>query len=178
MDQYLTRLMSIMEPPSKPRDCNVDWERLEGAVGMRYPAHFKEFVGVYGGSVWCDHVCPLYSTANSAAEVKRFIRTVKDNLTPLHDNMYTIKPFKRIEVPLFPDKGGLFPFMVDYSSSLYCWKAVSDNPDDWPTFCWMRGPIEVFERTTIAQMLVNWLMRRPPMRTLWGDLDDLPPGRV
>ena len=62
MDAALQRLTKRFPPPSNPRYADVDWTRLESAVGLTYPSSFKEFVATYGGSIWFDNVAPLYCT--------------------------------------------------------------------------------------------------------------------
>ena len=70
MDSSLQQLMGKMPPPTDPRHRMSIWSRLESAVGITYPTSFKEFVEVYGGSVWFDNVCPFFSEATTDDEVK------------------------------------------------------------------------------------------------------------
>jgi hypothetical protein len=52
------------------------------------------------------------------------------------------------------------------------------DPDRWPVVCWLKGPVRVLERMTITKMILGWLERRPCMRTVWGDVNDLDPARM
>jgi len=176
VDNDLQRLIAKMPPPARPRFRDVDWGRLEAAVGLTYPVSFKEFIGVYGGCVWCDAFSPFYSQARTTADAKDFLNSVKEKLIALQSNMYD-GDSNKIEIPLYPTTGGLFPFMIDYSSSLYCWRTDRKDPDKWPIVCWFTGTVLVLEKMTISKMLLEWLDRKPRMIDVWGDVNDLPPER-
>ena len=150
---------------------------MEKAVEIQYPASFKEFVGLYGGSVWFDNVVPIFIEAKSDAEVKDYLRSVDDNLKPLQNKVFDEK-LRPIKVPIYPEKGGLFPFLVDYSSNLFCWETKDEDPEKWPVYCWLRGPTFVLRKTTIAKMILEWLDHKPQMVKVWGDIRDYEPERI
>jgi hypothetical protein len=177
MDDYLQRLMQRIPPPTNVPDRDVDWSRLEAAVNLTYPVSFKDFIGVYGRCVWFDHICPLFTTARSDADLKQFRQSVDAKLKPVKANTRD-KRFKKIDVSVYPSQGGLFPFMVDYSSSLYCWQTDQSNPNAWSIVCWFTGQLVVLENTTIPKMILDWLERNPVMVNLWGDYTELPPDRI
>ena len=126
MDQALRKLVLRLPPPAPLPGTDVDWERLEHLIGLNYPESFKEFVQTYGDCVWFDNAAPLYSRARSDVEAKEFLRQVSRNLAPLRGNMYD-DDFSKISMPLYPEIGGLFPFMVDYGSNLFCWHTTSNH---------------------------------------------------
>ena len=68
--------------------------------------------------------------------------------------------------------------MADIDGPEYCWRTESTNPNRWPVYCWMRGPITVLNNTTISAMLLGFLERLPQMIRLWGDVRDYDPGRI
>lgn len=167
-----------MPPPENPRHCDVDWAAVEKTIGLTYPATFKEFVGVYGGSIWCDHFGPFYA-AGPLQNLKKFKRTVADRLKWLEGNMYVFDTGRRkIDLPLYPSAGGLFPFAHDFSGSLYCWQTSSMDPGEWPIVCWFQSSIVVLNDMTIGKMLWDWLDGAPRMVDLWGDIRELPPERI
>jgi hypothetical protein len=176
MDSALKSLVKKIPPPPDPRFRDVDWASLESAVGLSYPPSFKEFIGVYGGSVWFDNICPFYTEAKTDKEVKDFLRSVRENLKTLEGNLYD-EHFTKVEMPLYPEEGGLFPFMVDYSSNLFCWETERKDPDKWPVVCWLRGPVVVLENTTIARMILDFLERKPHTIKIWGDINLYEPER-
>jgi len=177
MDSALKRLLKKMPPPRRLRDSDVDWHRLEATVGLGYPSSFKEFIGAYGACRWFDHASPYYSTAKTDAEAKKFVRRVMEVLKPLMNRMRD-ENGDEVRMALYPEEGGLLPFMVDYGGSVYCWKTDRTKLADWPIVCWLMGPVIMLEKTTIAQMMLEWLERKPRMVDLWGDPNDLPPDRL
>jgi hypothetical protein len=91
--------------------------------------------------------------------------------------MYDDK-FDRMKLPLYPDVGGLFPFMIDYSGSLYCWRTERNDPSEWPVICWFTGQIAALGKMSIAAVLLGWLERRPKIAMLLGDVGELPEERL
>ena len=170
MDPALNRLTKLVPPPADPPFRAVDWVRLEAGLGVTYPTSFKEFVGVYGGCVWFDRLGPFYSPAKTRADVTRFGRAVRRRLEYLEGNLYD-EHYRPIDLPLYPEPGGLFPFMMDrHTSAQYFWRTGRGDPDRWPVVCWFKGPVRVLEGMTLAKMLLDWLERRPRMVKVWGDV--------
>ena len=174
MKSEIDQLIEILPPPKEVPNQIVDWDKLEKAVGLIYPNSYKEFIAVYGACCWFDDFVPLYSTANSDEEISDYLDTVKDNLLYLRRNMTDNQGNEWKKVPVYPTKNGLFPFMIDYSSGLYCWKTDSGDPDKWPIIYWFGGPYEILQNMTIAGMFLSYLKREPPMLKHWGDINDLP----
>lgn len=177
MDTSLKKLIELMPPPKKARGKKTDWERLESALGLTYPKAFKEYVAVYGGSVWFDNLSPYYSEAKSTREIKVFIRHLQKRLKDLNGNMYD-NNWQEVDLPLWPNVGGLFPFMIDYSGCQYLWATKSGDPEKWPVVLWQTGAIINLGRITLAQMILGWLQRTPRMRKVWGDINDFEPSRI
>ncbi len=180
MDTALKVLIDRMPPPPNPRDQDVEWVRLENRIGLQYPDSYKEFVTTYGGTVWCDNWCPFYTTAHTDKDVDEFLASVSQNLEPMRGNMVQkgSKEPGRLNLPLYPEGGGLFPFMVDYSSGLYCWKTSDRNPNKWPVICWMHCQVTELRGISIAGMFLEWLERKPRMMNLWEDVKKYPPERI
>lgn len=166
MDAALQQLMKRMPPPTNPPFSDVDWERVEGVIKLRYPSSFKEFIGAYGSSIWFDNLSAFYCS-EKFEDPKQFLTRVELNLEPLRTNMYDER-FNRIELPLYPESGGLFPFLVDYSSNLFCWRTEREDPNKWPVVFWNCGPIITMEKMTIAKMILEWLERKARMVRVWG----------
>lgn len=177
MDPALKRLIKKMPPPEKVPNKDVDWSLLENGLGLKYPDAFKEFVGVYGSSVWCDHFSPFYDLGESEKGVKAFVKAVKGKLKPLSGNMFDEK-HKAVVLPLFPDGAGLFPFMIDYSSSLYSWNTENKDPNKWPIVCWLTGQIVILEEMSISKLLLEWLEAKPALAKILGDASELPSERL
>jgi len=169
LEPALRRLIKRISPPTNPRFSNVDWARLEKGIKLPYPPSFKEFVKVYGGSIWFDNLSLLYTEAKSATEVIKFVKSVSDTLRCLQSNMYDAS-FQRVDLPLYPSEGGLFPFISDYGGGIGCWKADHGDPEKWSVFYWVQGPLVNLKRTTIAKMILGFLEAKPDMIKIWGDV--------
>src|SRR5262245_25972926 len=111
MDRALRKLMKLMPPLKRQRHTKVNWQLLEEQVGLPYPQSFKDFVSIYGSSHWFDKLLPFYSCAPRVQAVKEYIKSVRKKLKPLVENMYD-EQFNKLDIPLYPEKGGLFPFMA------------------------------------------------------------------
>jgi hypothetical protein len=178
MDNDLKKLMKRMPPPADPPMSRVDWKRLEAAIQISYPTSFKEFIGAYGGSVWCDNFSPFCSEAKSDRAINSYLQTVNDKIGTLRSMTMYDADANEIHLPLYPEPGGLFPFMIDYSSSIYCWKTDRKSSNEWPIVCWFTGNTVILEQMTISKMFLDWLERKPKMRDVWGDVNDLPLDRL
>lgn len=158
MDEALRKLQKLLPPPKGQRQTKVNWTRLEKHVGLTYPDSFKEYVGVYGSARWFDKFLPFYDTAQTTKEVQAFLKSVWGKLSYLVGNIYDAN-FTPLEVPLYPEVGGLFPFMADIDGPLYCWLTKNKDPNCWPIYCWNTGPFIVFRNMTVSGVLLRFLQR-------------------
>jgi hypothetical protein len=168
MEAALDRLVRLVPPAEKPPGAKTEWAQLEAAIGLKYPDSFKEFAGVYGLTVWFDNFSPFFGEAKTAADAKKFLRSVQKRLGFLKGNMYD-ESFRPTPIPLYPAAGGLFPFGMDYSGNQYLWLTERADPDRWPIVVWQMGQLAILEKMTVAKMLLGFYERRKPMRDLWGD---------
>jgi hypothetical protein len=127
-----------MPPPANLLHADVHWPKVENAVGLTYPSSFKEYVATYGACVWFDNFSPFYDLGLSDANLVEFVKRIKKKLKWLVDNIYDER-FNQLDIPLYPSEGGLFPFAIDYSSNLFCWRTEHSDPDKWPIVCWLTG---------------------------------------
>ncbi len=169
--------MKVMPPLKEQRHTKVNWERLEKHVGLTYPDSFKGFVSVYGSSHWFEMLLPFYSTARTVRLVQEYVKSVGEKLRWLAGNTYDAKRNK-LDLPLYPEEGGMFPFIEDIDGPMYCWLTEAKDPNRWPVYCWMRGPITVLPDATISGMFLGFLERSPRMVQLWGDVQDYEPERI
>ena len=182
MNTALVELVKRIPPPTDLNEAVVDWTLLESALGFSYPASFKEFISTYGHCTWFDHAKPIYSTAQSGEEVDEFVARMEKKVSPLRGEIFIYDKKKKgreqVDLPLFPDKGGLFPFMNDFSGSFYCWLTKDKNPEKWPVVCCFSSQVNIIEDLSVPEMFLEWLDRKPRMVDLWGDVDDLPAERI
>jgi hypothetical protein len=179
MDTALQNLMEAMPPPRRPRSTKVQWPKLEERVGLRFPESFKEYVAVYGGSIWFDNWSPLYVTAKTTDEINGYLRTVSEYTSHMKGRMVKWGKFsEKLDLPLYPEKGGLLPFMIDYSGGMYSWKTAGSDPDCWSVVCRIDSQIAELRKITISGMFLEFLGRSRRMRKVWGDVNDLEPHRI
>jgi hypothetical protein len=129
MTPDLTKLTRLMPVPDFVRDQMVNWGKLEKAVGLQYPASFKEFVGAYGTLRWFVRWCPVCCTAKSRSEIKGYL-----DLCAVILDRFDSARFDDDWQPLathpkkYPETGGLFPFMASCDGDEYSWVTKGD-PD-------------------------------------------------
>tara|TARA_R110002049_G_scaffold307408_1_gene507814 strand:+ start:1053 stop:1628 length:576 start_codon:yes stop_codon:yes gene_type:complete len=177
MDEQLTRLTQLMPPPSTLYYKNVDWEDIEKKIGIKYPTSFKEYIGVYGESVWFDTYSPFYPDSSADDAIEDFLKTTDYYLSFLRETICTekrSKPFKKEDYIPFPEQGCFFPFMIDYNGSYYYWKTDSADPERWPIIVGPYGHYTIIENTSISKMFTSFIEGCNPMNSFWGDFENLP----
>jgi hypothetical protein len=174
MQTVMQRLIDKLPPPANVKKAVVDWGRLEATLGFAYPPSFKEFVRVYGSCRWCDFLAPFYSTAETDEEVAGFLEMVSSAFGLLDGLLYD-QDYQPISLPKYPEKGGIFPYMMDQNGGIYFWKTGDGDPDRWPTICWFMGPTIVLENKTLPQIMLDWLTGEPYAVEYFGDLSSFPP---
>ena len=177
MTTPLEQLLARFPPPAKPRFTPVKWSKLEVALGFCYPTSFKEFIDVYGGCVWFDNLSPMYSQARTKKEVDKFLQVVEQKCNQDRGNFYDEK-FKPISPAFYPERGGLFPFLIDYGGNEYFWDTKSADPDLWPIVQSHAGWMKLYPPMSIPELILKWLGRDPQMLKMWGDVSKWPVERI
>lgn len=177
MSDSLQRLSERMMPHDGQEGTHVDWRLLEDHLGIAYPQSFKDYIAIYGCATWFDKVLPIYATPATPADVEEFRGDIAEWLKWTEGNTYD-ENYKELELPHYPSPGGLFPFLNDIDGPLCFWRTLDSNPDRWPVYCWMRGPVSILTNMTISDMLLGYIERRPEMVKLWGDYEDQEPHRL
>jgi hypothetical protein len=136
MDLALIRLMEVLPPPKAPVDRDVNWKVHEEALGLTFPTYFKELIGAYGACIWFDNYSILYPAPHDYKTADSFRTAVQGKLELLQDYGVSDEDGNPIDPPLYPEPGGLFPFMASSDGPNYFWKMESKNPDKWPMFLW------------------------------------------
>lgn len=174
MNETLQELTQRFPPPANPRGTPTNWENIEHALKICYPASFKEFIDVYGGCVWFSNISPFFRQGLTEEEAGEFPEKVNELCNNEKGNTYNEEgePFSP---PFYPDKGGLFPFLVDYGGNIYYWDTHSNNPDEWPIVKSHGGWMTQHPCMSIPTMILKWLERDPQMIEMWGDVEKKPP---
>ena len=173
IDLALRELIELMPPTELLPFEKVDWEKLEERVGLRYPKSFKEYVSVYGGSSWCDWWHPFFNEAEDSKSLDEFMETMSYHITIMRDKDLC-KSEEETALPLYPERGGLLPFLIDFDNISYCcWKTTNANPDKWPVAFVIGWDVVELRGITMAGMILEWLRRSTRMRKVWGDVKDV-----
>lgn len=161
----ITQLTELLPPPKGVGGRNTNWPQVEKAIKLTFPGHFKDLLNVYGDSTFFDRYYILYPAASSLEEYKESVRSRLQILVDYgicQDGM-------DVEMPLYPEPGGLFPFMVSSDGDYYYWNTESEDPNEWPMMQWQANEIITLEFPTIAGLFLDaleWIKANEP-ESLW-----------
>lgn len=177
MHSALKELMSRFPPPTDLSCHPVNWKRLEQHVDFSFPVSFKEYVDVYGGCIWFDDLSLIISQGVDEEQATEYVNVVNRKIAQVDGETYD-EEFNEIQVSFFPEKKGLFPFLLDYSGNLYLWSREFDNPEEWPVVKSHAGWMKTLKAMTIPEMIIGWLNGDQLMQQVWGDVSGIDPERL
>jgi hypothetical protein len=155
MDAALRRLMEVLLPPDGVAGRNENWHQVEGEIGLTFPSHFKELLGVYGDAVWFDLYHILYPTTTEPTEL--YLEAVGSQLNILVEYGMTDVAGNEIKMPLYPEPSGLFPFMASSDGDYYYWRTDARDPDKWPMVRWEMDILRPLPEKTLAELFLKTL---------------------
>lgn len=165
--------LQILCPPLNPvQKGKVDWDKLEKAVGFSYPTSFKNFISVYGSSIWFDTYYLLYTEARTQDEINSYRKQRQAQLDDIRFDMYDGETMEELDYAIGPSNPGLFPFINDFNGYTYLWVMSDDDPDQWSVLQWKMGPTIDLGPLSVAEMFLRWLKREEPMFSAWGDSEE------
>lgn len=168
-DSALKELQILMPPLEPVEEGEVDWKRLETSLNLQFPKSYKEFISVYGSSIWFDSYSLFYTTAKSQNEIDEYQQTLKEKLDDIRFDMVDGNTRIVLEYGIGPSSPGLLPFMIDYDGDTYLWLMSGEDPEEWPILIWEMGPTYQIGALSLAEMFLRWLKREEPMLSVWGD---------
>ena len=179
MSKALINLIAKFPPPTK-LEIAPNWTNLEDALGVQYPSTFKDFIDTYGGCVWFDKLSPFIRQGRTKKEAREFPAVVVEMCDIDRGNTWGVidGKFQQISPPFYPEPGGLLPFLVDYSGSMYFWDTESDEPEQWPVIQSEGGSMTRHPAMSIPEMILKWLDRDPVMIQMWGDVEQISQERL
>jgi hypothetical protein len=154
MVDALQALIKVLPPPEHPVGTNADWRLYEGSLGITYPASFKELIATYGACLWFDNYSILYPAPAAAITPDSFLASVRGQLDILREIGVRDPTSGRLRLPLYPEPGGLFPFMADCDGYSYFWRTDGENPDRWPLMQWGEGHIWTLKEATLTEFFL------------------------
>jgi hypothetical protein len=123
----VSKLKNTFPVPDKPHCAFSDeesWSGIEEKLGIRLPADYKLFIGIYGTGLVGDFISlhnpfSTYKPANLFKQMERILRAEHE----LQD----------ILLPLYPQSGGLLPFAKTYNGDILFWQTQGE-PDNWTLY--------------------------------------------
>ena len=149
MDPALVRLRDVLSPPDGLTDRDVNWAEVEAELAMMFPTSFKEYVGLYGGCNWFDLYFMLYPDPHEPKG--RYVEHVRALL-----NDVAAAGITDDGCTLYPEPGGLFPFITSSDGDYYFWRTEGQDPQRWPIVVWQMPGLFTLASQTIAEL---WLIR-------------------
>jgi hypothetical protein len=103
----------------------LDWAGVEDAVGLRYPAEFRELCSAFPPGQFQTFLTVLHPAAEAdpaayAAEVTGYAALLRDDAAD-----------RGFPYPIFPERGGIVPWATIGFDWVICWLADSESPDAW-----------------------------------------------
>ncbi|WP_433717982.1 hypothetical protein ACQP2Y_27840 [Actinoplanes sp. CA-051413] len=104
----------------------LEWAGIEQAIGLRYPAEFRELCSLFPPGVFQSFLKVLHPSAESdpaayAAEVGGYAALLRDDAQE-----------KGFPYPLYPAPDGVVPWATIGFDYVICWLPEGDTPDAWP----------------------------------------------
>ncbi len=126
----VSKLKNIFPVPDKPHCAVTDeaqWAAIEEKLGLQLPADYKTFIGIYGTGHIGDFII-LYNPFSTykPANLFHYIEYILWAESQL-------KPFSPLELPLYPEPGGLLPFAKTYDGDCLFWQTQGE-PDEWTLY--------------------------------------------
>lgn len=175
MDKYVTLLTTVIPPPGQPKGNKPQWNLAENELDVRYPESFKDLIEVYGNGIWFDDAKLIYPGKTGIENTRGIINQWTDRMAT---GMRDCKTGKEATFALYPDKGALLPFMIDFSSGVYCWDTSVNKPENWAVVYWSGYTVSTLPAMSVAEMFYKWIKEEEPMVSFWGKASDLPDTRI
>ncbi|MFD8796880.1 SMI1/KNR4 family protein [Streptomyces vinaceus] len=124
MTGALQRLLEITPAPHEPR--RTDWGVTEESLGVGLPADYKQFIEIYGGSNWDDHLYVLEpGCPNDNYDLIAWARNQAEDLEGLWE-------FEKKPTELQDEGTRVIPWATtDNGECLYWLVRPGTEPDQW-----------------------------------------------
>jgi hypothetical protein len=140
--------------PDKPHCAVSDearWSAVEEKLGLQLPTDYKVFIGIYGTGFVGDFII-LYNPFSTDKMVNLF-----HEMERIIKGERQLRSSSRIELPLYPEPGGLLPFARTFGGDNLFWQTQGE-PDDWTLYLHeVRGPIHEEYAMTMSDFFIKLL---------------------
>jgi hypothetical protein len=75
---------------------------------------------------------------------------------------------KKLEIPLYPDPGGLLPCLLDFGGGFLCW-ITEGEPDGWSVMTWYAGTCVIFRGMSVTRLICEWIEQKGRAKSAWPD---------
>lgn len=167
MDPALSRLIELLPPPEDVSGRGVDWGKVESEMELTLPGHFKELINAYGDSIWFD-LCYICCPPDTAEPTDVYIESLQ-RLLNIVGEYGPLDEDGDLELQVYPDPGGLFPFMSSSDGIYYFWNTESTDSQQWPMVQWDLHTFETMPFSTLAELFLDtldWMKENEPDR-MW-----------
>lgn len=163
----IERLARLAPPPKvKIGAGNTEqWNQLEAAWGLQFPADFKELISKYGAGRFANYfgvVNPFYS-AQGDITFEEFVRLRTRDMVAAKASY----PETAVSLPVYPEKNGLFPWGYTDNGETMCWLTCGNNYE-WPIICLEVGYLNTYDRfeLSVVEFIEGWLSEKIEVPTL------------
>ncbi|MFF0416298.1 SMI1/KNR4 family protein [Kitasatospora sp. NPDC004745] len=109
------------------RHSEIEWDAIEGALGIGLPGSYKEYVEVFGRGEFCDFIdvyAPDFSD-HPQGIVEKALRLADQAA----GNPWIAAFFEPYGV--YPGQGGLLQWGASEVGDSFFWRTCVDNPSEW-----------------------------------------------
>lgn len=163
----LEKLFKIAPPPKVRLGAGSpqQWEDLEQKFDLKFPNDFKEFVAAYGAGRFVDFfgVANPFYTSDGDISFQEFVHLRTRDMAAAKDSY----PETAISLPVYPQKGGLFPWGYTDNGETICW-LTQGNASAWPIVSLEVGYLKNYEKfeLTMVEFIQKWLTKEILVTTL------------
>jgi hypothetical protein len=156
---FNTRTLSLIAPPPrnpKGGGTSDQWIRLEGTLGLKFPEDFKECVATYGAGAFNNFfgvATPFYS-GPTYTPYEDWVSIRLEGLELAKSS----NPEEAVLLPVYPQKGGLFPWGYTDNGGTMCW-LTERKGSRWPIICLDEACSKDYDRFDISvfEFIEKWL---------------------
>lgn len=160
--------LKMIAPPPKLKNgagSPAQWRQLEEEFALTFPDDYKELIATYGAGRFVNFfgiVNPFYTCTNDIAFAE-FIRLRTADMARAKASY----PKRAVSLPVYPQKGGLFPWGYTDNGETICWLTEGDK-GRWPIICLEVGYLNNYDifRLSIIQFIAKWLTNKISVPTL------------
>jgi len=153
-----TALIAIAPPPTNPIGIGSleEWEEIEKKYQLRFPSGYKELLATYGSGRFNNSfgiVNPFHTPKNNDG-FSEFVHMRTRDMAEVK----RMHPKLSVELPIYPEKGGLFPWGYMDNGGTLCW-LTNNSESSWEIVFLDHGYARDYYRCNldITDFIAKWL---------------------